>query len=186
VVEADYVDPQFGKAARNLLGRMLIREFTCAQRLIRKGRVEVGAWYLQLSDCYAHEELVRALYPARELSRKYGIPLTCAMNNDVTGWSWASPQILSKSGVRYFATGVNETRSLAALQRPCAFYWESPDGSRILHWNGEHYLFGNYGLRLHEGGAKSQPEVEKYLTGLEDRDDYPYDLIALNVQRIRH
>jgi Glycosyl hydrolases family 38 N-terminal domain/Glycosyl hydrolases family 38 C-terminal domain/Glycosyl hydrolases family 38 C-terminal beta sandwich domain len=149
--------------------------------LIRKGRVEVGAWYLQLSDCFGHEELIRALYPARELGRKYGIPVTCAMNNDVTGWSWASPQVLSRSGVRYFATGINETRSLAALRRPCAFYWESPDGSRILHWNGEHYLFANYELRIHEGEEKSRPAVEKYLTALEGRGDYPFDLIAFNV-----
>jgi hypothetical protein len=149
--------------------------------LIRKGRVEVGAWYLQLSDCFGHEELVRALYPARELVRRYGIPVTCAMNNDVTGWSWASPQILSKSGVRYFATGINETRSLAPLRRPCAFYWESPDGSRILHWNGEHYLFSNYELRIHEGEEKSRPAVEKYLIGLEGRSDYPFDLIAFNI-----
>jgi hypothetical protein len=149
--------------------------------LIREGRVEVGAWYLQLSDCFAHEELIRALYPAQELSRKFGIPVTSAMNNDVTGFSWASPQLLSKTGVRYFATGINETRSLAALRRPCAFYWESPDGSRILHWNGEHYLFSNYELRLHEGEEKSRPAVEKYLAGLEDRGDYPFDLIAFNV-----
>jgi hypothetical protein len=149
--------------------------------LVRKGRVEVGAWYLQLSDCFGHEELIRALYPARALVRKYGIPVTCAMNNDVTGWSWASPQILSKSGVRYFATGINETRSLAALRRPCAFYWESPDGSRILHWNGEHYLFSNYELHMHEGEEKSRPAMDKYLTALEGRGDYPYDLIAFNI-----
>jgi alpha-mannosidase len=99
----------------------------------------------------------------------------------VTGWSWASPQILSKSGVRYFATGINETRSLAALRRPCAFFWESPDGSRILHWNGEHYLFSNYELRIHEGEEKSRAAVEKYLTALEGRGDYPFDLIAFNV-----
>jgi hypothetical protein len=149
--------------------------------LIRKGRVEVGAWYLQLSDCFGHEELIRALYPARALSRKYGIPVTSAMNNDVTGWSWALPQVLSKSGVRYFATGINETRSLAALRRPCAFYWVSPDGSRILHWNGEHYLFSNYELHVHEGEEKSRPAIEKYLIDLEGRGDYPFDLVAFNV-----
>ena len=149
--------------------------------LIRKGRVEVGAWYLQLSDGFAHEELIRALYPARELSRRFGIPVTCAMNNDVTGFSWAAPQLLSRTGVRYFATGINETRSLAPLRRPCAFYWESPDGSRILHWNGEHYLFSNYELRIHEGEEKSRPAVEKYLAGLEERGDYPFDLIAFNI-----
>ncbi len=149
--------------------------------LVKKGRVDVGAWYVQLSDMFSHEELVRATYLARELSRKYGIVISSAMNNDVTGFSWAVPLILSRSGVRYFATGINEDRARAPLRRPCAFYWEAPDGSRILHWNGEHYLFGNYGLRLNEGEAKSRPEIEKYLMGLEGREDYPYDLVALNI-----
>jgi len=149
--------------------------------LIKEGRVEVGAWYLQLSDTFAHEELIRAVYFARELNRKYGVKITSAMNNDVTGFSWASPQILSRSGVRYFATGINETRSRAPLLRPGAFYWESPDGSRILHWNGEHYLASNYGLRLHESEEKSVPRVAGYLAGLEERADYPYDIIALNI-----
>jgi alpha-mannosidase len=149
--------------------------------LVRQGRVEVSAWYLNLSDLFAHEELIRATGFASELRRRYGLPIISAMNDDVTGWSWASPQVLSGAGIRYFATGINETRSRAALRRPCAFYWESPDGSRILHWNGEHYLFANYDLRLHEGEEKSSPLVEKYLTGLEARGDYPYDLIAFNI-----
>ena len=73
------------------------------------------------------------------------------MNNDVTGFSWAAPQILNQAGVRYFTTGINETRSRAPLRRPNPFYWQSPDGSKVLHWNGEHYLFANYELLLHEG-----------------------------------
>jgi alpha-mannosidase len=149
--------------------------------LVRQGRVEIGAWYLQLSDLFAHEELIRATEFASELRRKYDLPISCAMNDDVTGWSWASPQVLRGAGIRYFATGINETRSRAALRRPCPFYWESPDGSRILHWNGEHYLFANYELRLHEGEEKSAPLVEKYLSALEARGDYPYDLIAFNI-----
>jgi alpha-mannosidase len=149
--------------------------------LVRQGRVEVGAWYLQLSDMFAHDELIRAVDFAAELGKKYGLPIRSAMNDDVTGWSWASPQVLSRAGVRYFATGINETRSRAPLRRPNAFYWESPDGSRILHWNGEHYLLANYAFRLHEGVEKSSPLVEKYLRDLEARGDYPYDLIAFNV-----
>ena len=101
--------------------------------LVKRGRVEIGAWYLQLSDLFAHEELIRATYAARGLSRTYGIPISSAMNNDVTGFSWAAPLVLSRSGVRYFASGINEDRSRAPLRRPCAFYWESPDGSRLLH-----------------------------------------------------
>ncbi len=148
---------------------------------IKEGRVELSGIYLQLSDCFAHEELVWAVGFAREAARRYGFDVRSAMNNDVTGYSWALPQIFSRAGVRYFATGINETRSRAPLRRPNAFWWESPDGSRILHWNGEHYLFGNYELLLHEGADKSAPKVGDYLRQLEARGDYPQDLIAFNV-----
>jgi hypothetical protein len=149
--------------------------------LVKAGRVEVSAWNFNMSDMFSHEELIRNLSFAGELSRRWGIEVVCAMNNDVNGFSWGSPQILSKAGVRYFATGINETRSLAPLNRPCAFWWESTDGSRILHWNGEHYLFSNYALLVHEGCDASAPKVSEYLSGLERRGDYPYDITAMNV-----
>ena len=115
------------------------------------------------------------------MGRRFDFKVQAAMNNDVTGFSWALPQIFKRAGIRYFASGINEDRSRAPLRRPCAFFWESPDGSRILHWNGEHYLFANYGLSLHEGLDKSVPKVGDYLAALEKRGDYPYDAIAFNI-----
>jgi len=149
--------------------------------LLKSGRIELSAWYLQLSDCFSHEELIRAVLYAKELSRTYGFPLQSAMNNDVTGFSWAVPQILSQIWVRYFTTGINEDRSRAPLRRPNPFYWQSPDGSKIFHWNGEHYLFANYGLLIHEGYEKSFSKVMDYLGKLEARGDYPYDTIAFHI-----
>lgn len=149
--------------------------------LIKEGRVEPGAWYVQLSDAFAHEELIRAVARTRELGREYGFGTTCAMNNDVTGFSWAAPQILLQAGVPYFATGINETRARAPLKRPGAFYWESPDGSRVLLWNGEHYLFANTGLLIHQGAERSAARVGNYLDELGKRGDYPYDILALNI-----
>jgi hypothetical protein len=149
--------------------------------LIRAGRVELSGLYLNQSDGFSHEELLRSVDLSREYARTYGFEVRSAMNNDVTGFSWALPQVFAQAGIRYFATGINETRSRAPLRRPNAFWWESPDGSRILHWNGEHYLFGNYELLLHEPVAKSAPKVGDYLTKLEARGDYPYDIIAFNI-----
>ena len=149
--------------------------------LIRAGRVELSGLYLNQSDGFSHEELLRSVDLAREYARTYGFEVRSAMNNDVTGFSWALPQVFAQAGIRYFATGINETRSRAPLRRPNAFWWESPDGSRILHWNGEHYLFGNYELLLHEPLAKSAPKVGDYLAKLEARGDYPFDIIAFNV-----
>jgi hypothetical protein len=149
--------------------------------LIRAGRVELSALYLQVSDCFAHEEIVRTVDAAREFARRYGFDIRSAMNDDVNGFAWSLPQIFRQAGVRYFASGINETRSRAPLRRPNAFWWESPDGSRILHWNGEHYLFGNYELLLHEAVDRSAPRVGEYLAKLEVRGDYPQDIIAFNV-----
>jgi alpha-mannosidase len=149
--------------------------------LLKSGRVELSAWYCNQSDLFSHEELVRSVLFAKDLSRTYGFPLRSAMNNDVTGFSWAAPQILSQVWVRYFTTGINETRSRAPLRRPNPFYWQSPDGSKILHWNGEHYLFANYDLLLHEGYERSFPKVMNYLAKLQARGDFPYDTIAFHI-----
>ena len=149
--------------------------------LAKAGRVEVGAWFLNMSDGFSHETLIRNVYFSKYLSKKYGIQILSAMNDDVNGFSWATPQILSSAGVKYFNTGVNETRSFAPLDRPCAFWWESPDGSKILHWNGEHYLFGNYDMQLHESQEKSLPKLTAYLAKLQNKPDYPYDITAMNV-----
>jgi hypothetical protein len=149
--------------------------------LIKAGRVELSGLFLNQSDCFSHEELIRSVDLAREFAEIYGIDVTCAMNNDVTGFGWALPQIFRQAGIKYFATGINETRSRAPLRRPCAFWWESPDGSRVLEWEGEHYLFANYDLSLHEPIDKSAPKVGEYLAKLEGRGDYPYDLIAFNI-----
>jgi alpha-mannosidase len=149
--------------------------------LIKAGRVELSGLYVNQSDSFSHEELIRSVDFSLEFAKKYGFEVTCAMNDDVTGFGWALPQILRQAGIKYFATGINETRSRAPLRRPCPFWWESPDGSRILHWNGEHYLFANYDLLLHEPLPKSSPKVGEYLATLETRGDYAYDLIAFNI-----
>ncbi|MGD0782877.1 MAG: glycoside hydrolase family 38 C-terminal domain-containing protein, partial [Candidatus Aminicenantales bacterium] len=149
--------------------------------LLRSGRVELSAWYVNQSDGFSHEELIRAAAIASGLSRMYGFPLRAAMNNDVTGFSWAAPQILNQIGVKYFTTGINEDRSRAPLRRPNPFYWESPSGAKVLHWNGEHYLFANYELSLHEAYEKSFPKVVDYLTRLQARGDFPYDTMAFHI-----
>jgi hypothetical protein len=149
--------------------------------LVKAGRVELSGLQLNVSDCFSHEEVIRAVENPVALGRSFGFEVRAAMNDDVTGFGWALPQIFAQNGVRYFATGINETRSRAPLRRPNPFWWESPDGSRVLQWNGEHYLFANYDLLLHEPLDKSSPKVGEYLAKLEARGDYPYDLIAFNI-----
>ncbi|HYA48561.1 MAG TPA: glycoside hydrolase family 38 C-terminal domain-containing protein, partial [Burkholderiales bacterium] len=149
--------------------------------LLKAGRVELSGLYLNQSDGFSHEELIRSVDFARDFAKANGFDVVSAMNDDVTGFSWALPQVFRQAGVKYFATGINETRSRAPLRRPCAFWWVSPDGSRVLEWEGEHYLFANYDLSLHEPLTTSAPKVGDYLAKLEARGDFPYDMIAFNI-----
>ena len=59
------------------------------------------------------------------------------MMDDVPGFSLMLPQVLARSGVKYFLTGSNlffgiGGTSLHPSKDP--FYWESPDGSKVLMW----------------------------------------------------
>ncbi len=149
--------------------------------LLKSGRVELSGLQLNVSDGFSSEGLVRAVAGAPEMARRGGFDVRSAMNNDVTGFSWGLPQIFRQAGIRWFATGINETRSLAPLRRPNAFWWEGPDGSRVLVWNGEHYLFANTELAMHQPFAESAPKLDAYLRALAARGDFPHDIIAFNI-----
>lgn len=77
------------------------------------------------------EDLVRALGISSNIANKYGLPLPiAAKNTDVPGQSWVIPTILTHAGIKFLALGgplVNKTLGL-----PPIFWWEGPDGSRLL------------------------------------------------------
>jgi len=169
-------------AIENYISRRSPQKVQELMEYVKKKRIEIGAWYVvQQSDLYAPEELIRSLYPAKEFQRKFKIPLISAMSNDVTGFNWSVPQLLSRGGIKYFTVGINEDRARAPLTKPLPFFWKSPDGNKILVWNGENYLFANHKLRLHESYEKSLPRVERYLDYLEEQVHYPYDILALHI-----
>ena len=89
------------------------------------------------------EALIRSFYGARRLSREAGGPWDSANITDVPSYSWAYASILAASGLKYFAAAANADRGptlmLGDLHRRSPFYWEGPDGSRVLMWYSRHY-----------------------------------------------
>jgi hypothetical protein len=89
------------------------------------------------------EALIRSFYGARKLSREDGGPWDAANITDVPSYSWAYASILAASGLKYFAAAANADRGptlmLGDLHRRSPFYWEGPDGSRVLMWYSRHY-----------------------------------------------
>lgn len=77
------------------------------------------------------EDLVRGLGISSALKRRFGLPLsTSAKMTDVPGQSWIFPTLFTHAGIRFYHMGgplVNRTLGL-----PPFFWWEGPDGSRLL------------------------------------------------------
>ena len=103
----------------------------------------------------------QALYGQRYLREKFGITATTGANLDSFGHSAAIPQILAKSGIDsyvFLRPGPEEK----TLESPI-FWWESPDGSRVLAYRIPHeYCAPKDDLGEH---------VEKALASLPDGDE---------------
>jgi alpha-mannosidase len=129
-------------------------------RYVGQGRVEVPALYgNQISGLCGHEELIRLLYPSARLARRLGATLRTGSITDVPGLSWGLPTVLAGAGVRNFFAGLptyfrwpqphipadihtfwDEAAVMRSHGRPDAFYWQGPDGGRVLV-----YYQGAYG-----------------------------------------
>ncbi|MCF7838254.1 MAG: hypothetical protein K9N49_06455, partial [Candidatus Marinimicrobia bacterium] len=149
---------------------------------VREGRIEVTALYLQLTDLFTQTLLEETTDYALELGRRHDFEVVTAMNDDVNGWSWGLPDLLSKRGVRYLDTAINETRALGVRPRPALFRWVGPGGGNVLFWHSNGYLTGN-GLAL--TGAGADQRVAGFLKGLED-GAYPHHTIGVRIHGENH
>jgi alpha-mannosidase len=104
------------------------------KKRIKEGRWEVvgGMWLepdLNLPD---GESTARSLLLGKRwFQKEYGIDVRVGWNPDSFGYNWQLPQIYKKSGIDYFVTQKmtwNDTNQLPLK----LFWWESPDGSKVL------------------------------------------------------
>ncbi len=113
---------------------------------VREGRWEIvgGSWVEFDCNLPSGESLVRQmLYGKRYFMEKFGVDVDIAWLPDSFGYCWTLPQILVKSGVKYFLT--QKLRWNDATIFPYnVFWWQSPDGSRVL----AHQTLGSYSESL--------------------------------------
>jgi hypothetical protein len=119
---------------------------------VRAGQVGMNAFYSSIATEYPSlEESFRNLYLSKELEQSLGIPFDFALVSDVPSVSWSVPSVLASAGIRYFANGGNQDRGPMVVHGHWSvrspFWWEGPDGQRVLAWFSSHYhqfkaLFG--------------------------------------------
>lgn len=143
---------------------------------VREGRLGCQVNYgNMLTGIESHEELIRSLYYAKNTARKYGFPFDMAISSDVPTDVWTLPTVLAGSGIKYFATGINGTRgeSIQAMFGKSPFYWEGPDGAKVLSWYAPGYGQAQ-GLGLAESCTVVQKQIEGFIGGFISQN-YKYD-----------
>ncbi len=98
----------------------------------KSGRLVLhGFPYTTHTESLDHEDLVRGLVYAVELSKAGELPVPRAAKlTDVPSHSWVLPTLLKKAGIDFLHIGCNSLSSSPDIPR--LFFWEGPDGSRLL------------------------------------------------------
>jgi len=112
---------------------------------IRKQQLYVPAQSSNLLTGFpTAETLIRSLYPSADFSRVHGTPYNYANITDVPSYSWSYASILAASGIPYLLAGSNNDRApvllLGHLNEDSPFWWEGPDGGKVLMWYSRHYM----------------------------------------------
>ena len=114
------------------------------QQRVKEGRWELvgGMWVEPDLNMPDGESLVRQLLIGKRYFRdKFGADVRIGWNPDSFGYNWQLPQIYKKSGVDYFVTqkmAWNDTNPLPFK----LFWWQSPDGSKVLAYFPHDYARG--------------------------------------------
>ena len=115
------------------------------KRRIKEGRWEIvgGMWVEPDLNMPDGETQVRSiLVGKRWFQKEYGVDVRIGWNPDSFGYTWQLPQIYKKSGIDYFVTQKmtwNDTNQLPFK----LFWWESPDGSKVLTYFPHDYANNN-------------------------------------------
>ena len=140
------------------------------KRRIQEGRWEIvgGMWVEPDLNMPDGESLVRQLLVGKRWYKQaYGVDVRIGWNPDSFGYTWQLPQIYKKSGVDYFVTQKmtwNDTNQLPFK----LFWWESPDGSKVLAYFPHDYANNNLDpTRL----AADMVQARQRATGLTDMMD---------------
>ncbi|HEY3413096.1 MAG TPA: glycoside hydrolase family 38 C-terminal domain-containing protein [Armatimonadota bacterium] len=110
--------------------------FEEVKQRVNEGRWEIvgGMWVEPDCNLPCGESFVRqVVYGKRYFMEKFGKDVTLGWNPDSFGYNWSMPQVYKKCGISAFLTQKltwNDTN----LWPYRAFWWESPDNSRIFSY----------------------------------------------------
>jgi len=133
--------------------------FARIKEKVKSGQWEVTAsnWTEGDNNMSSGESIVRSiLYGKRYIKQQFGTETVVGWEPDNFGHPWTLPQILVKSGIKYYYF-------MRCNQSAPVFWWQGPDGSRVLA-----YSYGTYNGDVTEEGLARDTLAFCRATGLRD------------------
>jgi len=112
------------------------------EQRVKEGRWEIvgGMWVEPDLNMPGGESLVRQLLTGKTyFHQRFGVDVNIGWNPDSFGYNWQLPQIYKRSGIDYFLTQKLLWADEFTKFPYRLFWWESPDGSRILTYFPHNY-----------------------------------------------
>lgn len=131
----DYVFTQSAAAYNEWLAEKYPELNAEIKQRIKEGRWEIvgGMWVEPDLNMPDGESLVRQiLVGKRYFEKNFGVDVKIGWNPDSFGYNWQLPQIYKKSGMDYFVTQKLMWAHEFTTFPYKFFWWQSPDGSRLL------------------------------------------------------
>ncbi len=160
------------------------------QQRVKEGRWEIvgGMWVEPDLNLPSGESLVRqVMLGKRYFQQKFGVDVKIGWNPDSFGYNWQLPQIYKKCGMDYFVTQKiywNDTTKIPHR----LFWWEAPDGSRILTYFPHDYANGIEPPKMAEDLAAYAPVLGgemMHLYGVGDHGGGPTRTMLDTVLRLQ-
>jgi len=140
------------------------------KKRVKEGRWEVvgGMWVEPDLNMPDGESTARSLLIGKRwYQQHYDADVRIGWNPDSFGYNWQMPQIYKKSGVDYFVTQKMEWNDTNKLPFKL-FWWESPDGSKVLTYFPHDYANTNLNpVRL----SVDLAQARKFAPGMTDMMD---------------
>ncbi len=166
------------------------------QQRVKEGRWEIvgGMWVEPDLNMPGGESLVRQiLVGKRYFQQKFGVDVKIGWNPDSFGYNWQLPQIYKKSGIDTFVTQKLMWAHEFTVFPYKMFWWEAPDGSRLLTYFPHDYAMGIEPVQLGKDasvwlpaiyGANPPPRSEMmHLYGVGDHGGGPTRTMLDNAER---
>ncbi len=148
-------------------------------KLLRQKRWGLSGDYANmLTGLCSSEALNRLTLDSRDLADRGKFGLNSVILDDVPSAVGSLPMVLANSGIRYFIEGANNDRAPYAGNVPNPFYWEGPDGSRVLAditTDPGYAAAGDLLPSVSEAMKKLPPFLARFETA-----GYPYNAVLVN------